>query len=123
MFHDLILLLGILAVIAGLSLAFLSQRYWFARAWRFAGRIQRPAWRTGMRAALLTLLAMIALIAISAIVRNWRGTISRGSWWMPFFGLWMSSSILSYLFIKIIAGADWLRSEERRVGKECRSRW
>ncbi len=108
MFHDLILLLGILAVIAGLSLAFLSQRYWFARAWRFAARIQRPAWRTGMRAALLTLLAMIALIAISAIVRNWRGTISRGSWWMPFFGLWMSSSIFSYLFIKIIAGADWL---------------
>src|SRR3979490_3371509 len=108
MFHDLILLLGILAVTAGFSLAFLSQRYWFARAWRFAGRIQRPAWRTGTRAALLTLLAMIALIAISAIVRNWRGTISRGSWWTPFFGLWMSSSIFSYLFIKIIAGADWL---------------
>ncbi len=32
MFHDLILLLGILAVTAGFSLAFLSQRYWFARA-------------------------------------------------------------------------------------------
>src|SRR5258708_21393768 len=108
MFHDLILLLGILAVIAGLSLSCLSQRYWFARAWRFAGRIQRPAWRTGMRAALLTLLAMVALVALSAIVRNWRGTISRGSWWMPFFGLWLSSSIFSYLFIKIIAGVDWL---------------
>src|SRR6266567_2678372 len=108
MFHDLILLLGTFAVIAGLSLAFLSQRYWFARAWRFAGRIQRPAWRTGMRAALLTVLTMVALIAMSAIVRNWRGTISRGSWWTPFFGLWLSSSIFSYLFIKLIASADWL---------------
>ncbi len=108
MFHDLFVLVGILAVIAGLSLAFFSQRYWFARGWRFAGRIQRPAWRTGMRAALLTVLAMVALIAMSAIVRNWRGTISRGSWWTPFFGLWLSSSIFSYLFIKLIASADWL---------------
>jgi len=62
----------------------------------------------GYAAALLALLAMVALIAISAIVRNWRATISRGSWWAPFFGLWMSSSIFSYLFIKMIAGADWL---------------
>ena len=108
MFHDLFVLVGILAVIAGLSLAFFSQRYWFARGWRFAGRIQRPAWRTGMRAALLTVLAMVALIAMSAIVRNWRGTISLGSWWTPFFGLWLSSSIFSYLFIKLIASADWL---------------
>src|SRR6266853_2085225 len=108
MFHDLFVLLGILAVIAGLFLAFFSQRYWFARGWRFAGRIRRPAWRTGMRAALLTILAMVALIAMSAIVRNWRGTISRGSWWTPFFGLWLSSSIFSYLFIKLIASADWL---------------
>ncbi len=61
-----------------------------------------------MRAALLTVLTMVALIAMSAIVRNWRGTISRGSWWTPFFGLWLSSSIFSYLFIKLIASADWL---------------
>jgi predicted MPP superfamily phosphohydrolase len=107
MFHDFLVLLGVLAVIAGLSLAFFSQRYWFARGWRFAGRIQRPAWRTGMRVALLSVLAIVALIAMSAILRNWRGTISRGSWWTPFFGLWLSSSIFSYLFIKMIAGADW----------------
>ena len=61
-----------------------------------------------MRAALLAVLAMVTLIAMSAIVRNWRGTISRGSWWTPFFGLWLSSSIFSYLFIKLIASADWL---------------
>src|SRR5258705_1706587 len=107
MFYNLVFLLGTLAVIAGLSLAFLSQRYWFARAWRFAGRIQRPALRSGVRAALLSLLAFIALIAMSAIVGNWRGTISPGHWWAPFLGLWLSSSIFSYLFIKLIAGADW----------------
>ncbi len=115
MFHDLLVLLGILAVIAGFSLAFLSQRYWFARAWRFAARVQRPVLRTWMRAALLALLAIVAIIAMSAIVRNWRATISSGSWWTPFFGLWMSSSIFSYLFIKIIAGADWLLRRLRSV--------
>ena len=111
---DSVLLLGILAVSAGLSLAFLSQRYWFARAWRFAGRIRQPAWRSGLRAALLSLLVVIALIAMSAIVSDWRGAISRGHWWAPFLGLWLSSSIFSYLFIKLIAGADWLSRRRLR---------
>jgi predicted MPP superfamily phosphohydrolase len=108
MFRDLLVLLGIVAAIAALSLVFLSQRYWFARGWRFAGRIQRPAWRTGMRAALLSVLVIVILIAFTDVQRNWRGTVSLGSWWTPFFGLWLSSSMFSYLFIKVIAGADWL---------------
>jgi uncharacterized protein len=115
MFHNLVLLSGILAVFTGLSLAFLSQRYWFARAWRFGGRIQQPAWRTAVRATLLAILGLIALVALTDAVRNWRGTISRGTWWTPFFGLWLSSSIFSYLFIKIISGADWLWRRMRSV--------
>src|SRR5580704_6903639 len=115
MFHDFFVLLGTLAVISGFSLAFLSQRYWFARAWRFAGRLQRPAWRNGMHATLLAVLAMVALLAMSAIVGYRRGTISRGSWWTPFFALWLSGSIFSYLFIKLIAGADWLWRRVRRA--------
>src|ERR1700675_614403 len=108
MFYNLVFLLGVFAIIAGLSLAFLSQRYWFARAWRFAGRIKRPAWRKGIRGALIAALAVIALVALAAVTRNMRGVISRGSWWWAFFGLWVTSSIFSYLFIKIIAGAEWL---------------
>ena len=115
MFYDFVFLLGILAIIAGLFLAFLSQRYWFARAWRFAGRIQQPSLRSAMRAALLSLLVLVALIATSAIVGNWRGTISQGHWWAPFLGLWLSSSVFSYLFIKLIAAADWLWRRARPV--------
>src|SRR5579872_2310262 len=107
MTYGFVFLLGILVVTAGLSLAFLSQRYWFARAWRFAGRIHQPALRSGIRAALLSLPVCIALIALSAMVSNWRGTVSQGHWWAPFLGPWLSSSICSYLFIKLIAGADW----------------
>ena len=108
MLHGVLIFLGLLASLAGLSLAFLSQRYWFARAWRFAGRIDKPGWRQGIRGALIAALAVIAFVALAAVARNMWGGISRGSWWWAFFGLWLSSSIFSYLFIKIIAGAEWL---------------
>jgi hypothetical protein len=108
MLHDVIVFLGLLAVMAGLSLAFLSQRYWFARAWRFAERIDNLGWRKGIRGALIAALAAIALVALAAAGRNIWGGVSRGSWWWAFFGLWLTSSIVSYLFIKIIAGAEWL---------------
>ncbi len=108
MLHGVLIFLGLLGGIAGLSLAFLSQRYWFARAWRFAGRIDRPAWRRGVRGAMVAAIAIIAFVSLAAVARNMRGVISRGSWWLAFFGLWVTSSIFSYLFIKIIAGAEWL---------------
>jgi uncharacterized protein len=108
MLHGVLVFLGLLGAIAGLSLAFLSQRYWFARAWRFAGRINRPALRERIRGGLIAALVVIALVAAAAVARNMRGVISRGSWWWAFFGLWLTSSIFSYLCIKIIAGAEWL---------------
>ena len=108
MIHSGLIFLGFLGAIAGLSLAFLSQRYWFARAWRFAGRFDEPAWRKGIRGALIAAVAVIAFVALAAVARNIRGIISRGSWWTAFFGFWLTSSIVSYLFIKIIAGAELL---------------
>jgi hypothetical protein len=114
MLHDVIVFFGLLAAIAGLSLAFLSQRYWFARAWRFAERIDNPGWRKGIRGALIAALAAIALVALTAAGRNIWGGVSRGSWWWAFFGLWLTSSIISYLFIKIIAGAEWLWKHLRK---------
>jgi predicted MPP superfamily phosphohydrolase len=108
MLHGVLIFLGFLGAIAGLSLAFLSQRYWFARAWRFAGRVKGPAWRKGIRGALIAALALIAIAAIVAVAKNMRGVVSRGTWWSALFGLWLSSSMFSYFFIKFIAGAEWL---------------
>jgi predicted MPP superfamily phosphohydrolase len=68
-----------------------------------------------MRAALLSILVVVILIAFTDLLRNWRGTVSLGSWWTPFFGLWLSSSMFSYLFIKLIASADWLWRRLRSV--------
>src|SRR5579864_3087309 len=108
MFHSVFVYTGLIVAGLALSLAFLSQRYWFARAWRFSGRIDNATWRNAARGVLLALLSGIALAALAAVLRNARGVVSRGSWWTAFFGLWLSSSIFSYLFIKIIAGAEWI---------------
>ena len=108
MIHGTLLFLGVWGAVAGLSLAFLAQRYWFARAWRFAARIQQRAWRKAVRAGLLVVLVAIATGAVAGIVRNLRTAISPGSWWTAFFGLWLSSSILAYLLIKMIAAVEWL---------------
>jgi predicted MPP superfamily phosphohydrolase len=105
MLHGVLIFLGFLGALAGLCLAFLSQRYWFARAWRFSGRIDTPRWRYGIRG---TLIAAVAFVALTAVVRNVRSEVTRGSWWWAFLGLWLTSSIVSYLFIKVIAGAEWL---------------
>ncbi len=112
--HGVLVYIGFLVAAAGLSLAFLSQRYWFARAWRFAGRTDRPATRKGIRGALILALVVIVLVALEATAKNMRGIISRGSWWSALFGLWLISSTFSYAFIKLIAGADWLWRLVRR---------
>jgi len=118
MLHGILVFIGFLGVLAGLSLAFLSQRYWFARAWKFAARIDRPQLRKGIRGALIAALAMISFAALAAVTRNMRGGVSRGSWWTAFFGLWLTSSIFSYLFIKIVAGAEWVWRRLRRSSTE-----
>ncbi len=106
--HGILVFFGFLGVIAGLFLAFLSQRYWFARAWKFAGRIDQPRWRKGIRGALIALLALIAVVALAALTRNMRGVVTRGTRWSPIFALWLTSSIFSYLFIKFIAAVEWV---------------
>jgi predicted MPP superfamily phosphohydrolase len=118
MFHKSLVILAYVLGMAGLSLAFLSQRYWFARAWRFAGRIHAARLRKAARGTLLTMLVVVAAVALFRVGQNMRGIITRGSWWWALFGFWFSSSILSYVLIKMIAGADWMwRRWQRRSGQ------
>src|SRR5579859_7946542 len=69
------------------------------------GILRRPAWQ-----AALTGLVIGLVIAI-------------GVWQMPV-GLAASSTANGMLFALLpVMWIVWNRSEERRVGKECRSRW
>jgi len=124
MVYGTLALIGLFGLSAGLLLAFLSQRYWFARAWRLAARIEKPTLRKAVRGALIATVAVVAAVALAGATRNLRGIISPGSWWSAFFGLWLSSSIFSYLFIKAIAGTEWLWRHLRQLslGKLWRPR-
>jgi uncharacterized protein len=106
--HSVIIVLGFLAASFGLFLAFLSQRYWFARAWQFAGRIHDPVARKRTRAALVAVVVSVASLALIVAARSMRGIVTHGSWGSAFFGFWLTSSIFSYLGVKIIAGLEWL---------------
>lgn len=108
MFHNSLVTIGFLVALGVLALACFSQRYWFARAWRFAGRIHGAPARKVMRGALLLLLFGVLWAAVAGLVRTMRGTATHGSWVMAFLGYWLSSSIVSYLFIKAVAAADWV---------------
>ncbi len=99
--------LGVLAAGAALVLAVLSQRYWFAQAWKLASRIAQTRWRRVAHGVVLAVLTAVVIIAIRSISLNFTGTIVRGSWWSGLPGLWLSSSIFAYLFVKVIAAADW----------------
>lgn len=114
-----LILFGFLGVIAGLLLAFLSQRYWFARAWEVAGRIASPAWRKRARGAMIAALVAIALVAFAAVSGNLGGASSRTSWCSAFLGLWLSSSIVSYLFIKSVAAVEWAWLRLRQFSSEA----
>ncbi len=114
-----LILFGFLGVFAGLLLAFLSQRYWFARAWGIAGRIARPEWRKRARGTLIATLVAIGLATAVAISQNIRGGVSHGSRWSALCALWLVSSILSYLFIKSVAAVEWLWLRRRKSSSEA----
>ncbi|HET6145811.1 MAG TPA: metallophosphoesterase [Candidatus Acidoferrales bacterium] len=117
--HSVIVVLGFLAASFGLFLAFLSQRYWFARAWQFAGRIEDPVARKRTRAALVAVVVSVALLALTAATRSMRGIVTHGSWSTAFFGFWLTSSIFSYLGVKIIAGFEWVWKRVRKPSPEA----
>lgn len=99
---------GTIAALSGLLLAFLAQRYWFARAWRFSGRIQDARTRKAFHTALLVVMGSALIAAVVGILRDLRGWESRGSFLQAFLGFWLTSSILSYIGIKFVDCVDWV---------------
>jgi hypothetical protein len=115
MFHRVLVTLAFVLGAGGFLLAFLSQRYWFARAWRVAGLLRSPLMRKGLRALVVSVTSVLALLCVVSIVGNQRGVVSFGSWWNALLGLWLSSSIVSYLFVKAIAVMEWAWRQVRRA--------
>ena len=103
-----------LAMTVPLALVFVSQLYWFRRAWQVAGRAQ-PRLRGLLRVTFVALACGI----IAAVCVNFHFNASRNhlSWHnttvMAVIGLWLSSALLAFLSVQVVTlGAclwGWLR--------------
>ena len=77
----------------------------------------------------VTLFCVAALFSLLSFAQNDKGDIVKTGDKMPAFTLTstvngtVNSADLKGKVVLINIFATWCRSEERRVGKECRSRW
>ncbi|MGO9640307.1 MAG: metallophosphoesterase [Candidatus Acidiferrales bacterium] len=89
-----------------LALLFLSQRYWFRRAERFADRRKSPLRRVIRGALVLALLLMIFVILNGLLGRH--RLLRQSSTLAELVGLWMTSSLLAYFAIRAVHALEWL---------------
>ena len=109
--YFLIELLRLVVVLLVFGLLFLSQRFWFTRAWRLTARVGRPALRVSLRTVCVLLIAAIVIP-----VGGWLlGLMPRHNAWFATVGLWLSSSFFAYLAIKSVRGLDWLWQRAKRL--------
>jgi len=100
----LIELLRLVVVLLAFGLLFLSQRFWFTRAWRLTARVARPTVRFFLRTILV-----LVVTAMVIPVGGWLlGMMPRHNAWFATVGLWVSSSLFAYLAVKSVRGLAWL---------------
>jgi len=100
-----------------LFLLYLSQRFWFVRAWRLISRIGRP----GLRWALRGIWAAAALLILSSIVDGAlmprAGSVRifvHGSSVKVLVGLWLSAGLFAVMAVKLVHFAGWVWLRLRR---------
>ena len=98
-------------VLLALGLVFLSQRFWFGKAWRLTSRVGRPVFRISLRVA-----CVLALAVVVIPVGGWLlGLMPRHNSWFATVGLWLSSSFFAFLAIKSVRGVDWLWQRSKQL--------
>jgi hypothetical protein len=108
--------------LAFLFLFYLSQRFWFLRAWQLIGRVQQAVWRRFLRAAWVAALLLLLFSIFSGLAQVRFHTFLRGWGITALVGLWVTSAFLSFLAIQVVAGIEWLWSRawwRRRPGRNA----
>src|SRR4029077_14667193 len=75
-------------------------------------------WLGGVR-----LLMIILILAVGVFWPNFSAGQSTSRLFLSVIIFWFMLGSLELILVRWIPDAPWHRSEERRVGKECRSRW
>jgi uncharacterized protein len=94
-----------------LFLLYLSQRFWFVRAWRLAGGVRRTGWRWMLRSAWMAVALLIVLAIVDGIPQAMHRIVVRGTWvtrLKELVGLWLLSAFLAFLAVQFVAGIEWL---------------
>jgi len=98
--------LQIWIIAAVLTLLFLSQRYWYRRAERFADR-RSPALRRVIRGAIVLSLLLIIFAVLNGLLGRHR-PLRHSSTLAEIVGLWMASSLAAYVAIRAVHLWEWL---------------
>ena len=133
-----------------LALLYLTQRFWFMGAWRLISEITRPGLRSALQVTWVAGLIIFVVAFFDPLFGHVLSKVGGGKWIIAAARVWLVASIFAFLAIQLVHGAGWIygliasgasvpvnesrrnffryagyiaRSEERRVGKECRSRW
>jgi len=93
-----------------LFLFYLSQRFWFLRAWRLIGRVRQPVWSRFLRATWAAALMLLFFGIFGGLAQVRFRTFLRGRGITALVGLWLTSAFLSFLAIQVVAGIEWLWS-------------
>jgi hypothetical protein len=93
-------------IVVVLTLLFLSQRYWYRRAERFADR-RRPALRRVIRGAIVLSLLLIIFAVLNGLLGRHR-PLRQSSGLAEIVGLWMASSLAAYVGIRAVHVWEWL---------------
>lgn len=101
-----------------LFLFYLSQRFWFVRAWQLIGRVGGPRLRRFLRIAWAVALLFL-LVGVFGVLTQAHLRTSLRAWNTALVGLWLVSALLSFLAIQAVVGIEWLWSRVRpkRVGE------
>ena len=90
---------------------YLSQRFWFVRAWRLTVRARRTGWRWMLRSAWMAAALLIVLAIVDGMPQAMHRIVVRGTWvtrLKELVGLWLLSAFLAFLAVQFVAGIEWL---------------
>ena len=90
------------------ALLFLSQRFWYRAIWRTTARWKVTTLRVTARLAYLVVFALIILVMVDGFRMGHGHIIPKTSLITVFAGLWFTSALFGYLFVKAVRVLDGL---------------
>jgi len=90
-----------------LLLLYISQRFWFVRAWRLTGRVRNHGLRGVLRATWVVLL-LAGVLPFAIWIASPHGSTLRTSKAMALVGMWLTSAFVAFLALMFVRGVEWL---------------